>query len=105
MAVRDPGQPVLMRVKPAQVLAAIAAGVMMGGCAQLGGESGPVMLLALEGEASQTDAPPDDPQKAVEHWGAADSKNPRELDNAISYAKSLKATGQKAQALAVLQQA
>jgi Flp pilus assembly protein TadD len=46
----------------------------------------------------------EDPEKAVEHWGREYSSNPRDLDSAISYAQSLKAAGQKTQALAVLEQ-
>ncbi len=41
----------------------------------------------------------------MEQSGQEYSKDPRNLDKALAYAKSLKAIGQKSQALAVLQQA
>ena len=44
-------------------------------------------------------------EKATEYWGKEYSKNPRNLDAALGYAKNLKAMGRKGQALAVLQQA
>lgn len=81
----------------------------MGGCSSLG-ESMPELF------ASKTDAQPqaiadnsgppqDELQKATEYWGKEYGKKPRDLDAALSYAKNLKAMGQKGEALAVLQQA
>jgi Flp pilus assembly protein TadD len=43
--------------------------------------------------------------KATEYWGKEFAKNPRDAKAAVSYAKNLKAMGEKRQALAVLQQA
>ena len=43
--------------------------------------------------------------KATEYWGKAYAKEPRNLEAALSYAKNLKAMGEKRRALAVLQQA
>ena len=44
-------------------------------------------------------------QKATIYWGQQFAKNPADLKAALSYARDLKAMGQKKQALAVLQQA
>jgi Flp pilus assembly protein TadD len=43
--------------------------------------------------------------KATEYWGKEFAKNPRDPNAALSYARNLKAMGEKRQALAVLQQA
>src|SRR4029077_8367910 len=43
--------------------------------------------------------------KATEWWGQKYAENPRDLDAALSYARNLKAMGEKQRALAVLQQA
>ena len=66
------------------------------------------LLAALSADAQPPAAQPAAPldaQSAVEHSGQEYSKDPRNLDKALAYAKSLKAIGQKSQALAVLQQA
>jgi Flp pilus assembly protein TadD len=81
---------------------------MLGACAQVGGgDSGLLAALSSESRPPEAAAPatPLDPQAAVELAGQEYSKDPRDLDKAIAYAKSLKAIGQKSQALAVLQQA
>jgi Flp pilus assembly protein TadD len=44
-------------------------------------------------------------QKATEWWGKKYAENPRDLDAALSYARNLKAMGEKRRALSVLQQA
>lgn len=89
-------------------MAALTASLMMGGCAG-GLDQGTTDLLA---SASPPAAPKDeapsrqtDLEKATEYWGKAYGKDPRNLDAALSYAKNLKALGQKGQALAVMQQA
>ena len=43
--------------------------------------------------------------KATEWWGKKYAENPRDLEAALSYARNLKAMGEKQRALAVLQQA
>jgi Flp pilus assembly protein TadD len=111
MASGDPSQPTRKSEKrehaataAAAVVIAIAACLMLAGCAQTGGGADDD-LFGIGGVASIAEAAPQDPQKAVEYWGKAYSKDPRDLDKALSYAQSLKATGQKSQALVVLQQA
>lgn len=97
--------------KPARargLLAALAAGLLLGGCAQVGGGESTGLFAALapaEPQASAEPAVPMNPQQAAEHWSKQYAKNPRDLDAALSYAQSLKALGQKREALAVLQQA
>lgn len=98
--------------KPARargVLAATAASLMLGACAQMSGEESAGLFASLAPEAAQQQAaapaPPADPRRATEYWGEQYSKNPRDLDAALSYAQNLTALGQKREALAVLQQA
>lgn len=99
------------RVFPAGLVAAMAASVLLGACAQLGGDDGGGLFAALAPEASEAEpqqqaaAQPSDPQAATEYWGKAYAKNPRDLEAALAYAQNLKVTGQKREALAVLQQA
>lgn len=94
--------------RPVGLLAAVTSTLMLGACAQMGGEDSGGLLAALSSESqppAADSAATLDPQSAVEHYGRDYSKDPRSLDKAIAYAKSLKAIGQKSQALAVLQQA
>jgi Flp pilus assembly protein TadD len=96
-------------VRSAGVLAAITASLLLGACAQVGGEESTGLFSALtptETQATQEPAvAPSDPRAATEYWGQQYSKNPRDLEAALSYAQNLKVQGQKREALAVLQQA
>lgn len=91
------------------VLAALSASLLLGACAQVGGDEGSGLFAALAPEqeaVQQAAAPsPSDPRAATEYWGGRYSKNPRDLEAALSYAQNLKVMGQKREALAVLQQA
>jgi len=90
------------------VLAALAASLMLGACAQVGGEESSGLFSALQPEQTQqslAEAAPSEPRAAAEYWGKHYAKTPRDLDVALAYAQSLKATGQKREALGVLQQA
>ncbi len=90
------------------VLAAVTAGLLLGACAQVGGDDSSGLFAALAPEPSQVEvaqAAPEDPRAATEYWGKIYEKNPRDLDAALSYAQNLKVMGQKREALAVLQQA
>jgi Flp pilus assembly protein TadD len=94
--------------RPVGILAAMASTLMLGACAQVGGDDSSGLLAALSPDAKPPEgqsAGPLDAQSAVEQSGQDYSKDPRNLDKALAYAKSLKAIGQKSQALAVLQQA
>jgi Flp pilus assembly protein TadD len=92
-------------------LTALAACTMLGACAQSGKPSLPELLSQNE---AATQAPvPEQPaasgknelMKATEYWGQLYAKDPRNLEAALSYAKNLKAMGEKQRALSVLQQA
>ncbi len=100
--------------KPVRIggrLAALTATLMLGACAQTGVEDTGLMAALLPASDTQTEVAADaaptstDPLKATEYWGQQYSKNPRDLEAALSYAQNLKVIGQKGQALAVLQQA
>jgi Flp pilus assembly protein TadD len=111
MAFGNPGQPIgkgekreHAAVAAAAVVVVVAACLMLAGCAQTGGEAGDG-LFGISGVANLADGVPQDPQKAVEYRGKDYAEDTRNLDKALAYAQSLKVTGQKQQALAVLQQA
>lgn len=96
--------------KPARargVLAACAASLMLGACAQMGGGGDAGLFASLAPETAQPAVPaqPSDPVRATEYWAQQYSKNPRDLDAALGYAQNLTALGKKREALAVLQQA
>lgn len=96
-------------VRPhAGVLAAISASLLLGACAQVGGDESGGLFAALAPEQQQVPqqaAMPSDPRAATEYWGSRYAKDPRDLEAALSYAQNLKVMGQKREALAVLQQA
>lgn len=93
-------------------LSTCIAALMLSGC---GGQApsllGDVGLTANNAPpaAKQTNGEPqlamNDLQKATTYWGQQYAKAPLKLENALSYAKNLKALGQKRKALAVLQNA
>ncbi|MGQ0673629.1 MAG: tetratricopeptide repeat protein [Hyphomicrobium sp.] len=80
----------------------------LGGCAGVGDGIAPSLFASSTPPPSAADepkAPQDELQKATEYWGKQYAEKPSDLDTALSYAKNLKALGQKQQALGVLQQA
>ena len=89
-------------VKSFGIFAAAIACLLVGGCAGMGSaldlaaSDEPSMKLAAKG-------PQTDLEKATDYWAKAFEKNPRDPQNAVNYAKNLKALGQKQQALGVLQ--
>jgi len=100
----------LVMAKPVRglgVVAAITASLLLGACSQAGGDGAGLFssLTPEETQQAAKDAAPPEPQAAAEYWGKLYSKNPRDLGSALAYAQSLKALGQKREALAVLQQA
>jgi Flp pilus assembly protein TadD len=63
-------------------------------------------LLSQDESPAQADDPGrSELVKATEYWAKEYAKEPRNLDAALSYAKNLKAMGEKKRALSVLQQA
>lgn len=88
------------------LLITLAASVILCACAQ--SEAPPLRLghSASYGAAGPEAADPrSELDRAIAYWGQQYAKNPRDRDAAISYAKNLKAAGQKQAALTVLQQA
>jgi len=98
----------LIPVKGLSNLAALALCAFVAACASPGGPS-PLELVAAPMKAEAAGSQPPDSRtelvKATEYWGKEYSKNPRDAKAALSYARNLKAMGEKRQALAVLQQA
>ena len=106
-------------------IAALTASLMLGACGQTLQSSGGLLSdNGSETRVAQT-APPsagkpaqvasatgpasggisDELLKATDYWGKAYAEHPRELKPALSYARNLKAMGEKRRALSVLQQA
>src|SRR6202521_3269044 len=80
----------------AAVTAILAAG--LGGCQTMSDITG---SLTSKAEAS----PDADPRGAVEAYGERYRANPKDADAALAYGQALRATGQRSQAVAVLEQA
>jgi Flp pilus assembly protein TadD len=80
----------------AAVTAMLAAG--LGGCQTMGDVSG---ALTAKTEANLDS----DPRRAVDVYGERYRANPKDADAAMRYGQALRATGQRAQAAAVLEQA
>ena len=95
------------------VFASLTASLILGACAQEGNElqtsllDGKSKLQAEDGpQAEQASAvPKTELEKATEYWGKKFKEHPNNLESALSYAKNLKAMGERQQALAVIQQA
>jgi Flp pilus assembly protein TadD len=80
----------------AAVTATLAAG--LGGCQTMSDITGSI--------SSKAEASPDtDPRHAVDVYGERYRANPKDADAALAYGQALRATGQRAQAAAVLEQA
>src|SRR6202046_4272012 len=78
------------------VTAVLAVG--LGGCQTMSDITGSI--------TSKSDASPENnPQRAVEVYGERFRANPKDADAALAYGQALRATGQRAQAAAVLEQA
>lgn len=95
------------------IVCAVTAGLLGSGCAQQAELPIPEFLSSVEtsapeaGQAAGAGGPVTEQQlaEATTFWGKRYSEAPSDLKAAMSYAKNLKAMGQKQQALAVLQQA
>src|SRR5260370_28697398 len=83
----------------AALTALLAAG--LGGCQTMSDVTG---SITSRGE-SRAEAVPDDPRRAVEVYGERYRANPKDADAALAYGQALPATGQRAQAAAVLEPA
>lgn len=80
----------------AAVAAILAAG--LGGCQTMSDVTGSLGTKAESG-------PDADPRRAVEVYGERYRANPRDAEAGLAYGQALRATGQRAQAVAVLEQA
>jgi Flp pilus assembly protein TadD len=78
------------------VTAILAAG--LGGCQTMSDITGSVTSKAEPG-------PDSDPRSSVEAYGEHYRANPKDADAALAYGQALRAAGQRAQAVAVLEQA
>src|SRR6201991_86572 len=87
----------------AAVTATLAAG--LGGCQTMSDITGSITSTSSKPD-SKTEASPDaDPRRAVEVYGERYRGNPKDADAALRYGQALRATGQRSQAVAVLEQA
>jgi Flp pilus assembly protein TadD len=82
----------------AAVTALLAAG--LGGCQTMSDVTGSITSKAEAGPG-----PDADPRRSTEVYGERYRANPKDPDAALAYGQALRATGQRAQAVAVLEQA
>src|SRR6478735_1454845 len=82
----------------AAVTAVLAAG--LGGCQTMSDITG-----SLTSSSPKAQAVPDDPLRAAEVYGERYRANPKDAEAALAYGQALRATGPRAQAAAVPQQA
>ena len=83
----------------AAVTAMLAAS--LGGCQTMADVTGAL----TQKSSAAAPAIPDDPRRAVEVYGERYRANPKDAEAALGYGQALRATGQRAQAAAVLEQA
>jgi Flp pilus assembly protein TadD len=92
----SPARSVARLFGSAAVVAILAAG--LGGCQTMSDVTGSI--------ASKPDATADaDPRRTVDIYGERYRANPKDTDAALAYGQGLRATGQRSQAAAVLEQA
>src|SRR3954453_14276051 len=98
---RQPSSPARL-LASAAVTAILAAS--LGGCQTMSDITGSITSKAeaSPNPASGSDA---DPRRAVDVYGERYRTNPKDADAALRYGQALRATGQRAQAAAVLEQA
>ena len=82
----------------AAMTALLAAG--LGGCQTMSDVTG-----SLTSSSSKAEAAPEDPLRAAEVYGERYRANPKDAQAALAYGQALRTTGQRAQAVAVLEQA
>ncbi len=95
-----------MRQQPsfARLLASVAVTAMLaaglGGCQTMSDITGSLTSTAEAGPSPDTD-----PRRAAEVYGEHYRANPKDAEAALSYGQALRTTGQRGQAVAVLEQA
>src|SRR5262245_5389989 len=85
------------RLAPAAACLTLAAGLW--GCQT----SGPSDITGSLGEKAEAKA--SDPRRDLDTYRERYKANPKDIDAALKYGKALRSTGQKSQAVAVLEQA
>src|SRR6266478_3561710 len=88
-------------VASAAVTAMLAAG--LGGCQTMSDITG--SITSSKAETNANAGADSDPRRAVEVYGERFRGNPKDADAALRYGQALRATGQRSQAVAVLEQA
>jgi Flp pilus assembly protein TadD len=96
-------RPLLHRFRFARRLASTAAAILAVGLCSCQ-TAGPSDITGSLGEKAQASRPAD-PQREVELYRDRFRANPRDADAALQYGKALRASGQRSQAVAVLEQA
>src|SRR6266702_6028741 len=89
-------QPRFARLLASAAVTALLA-AHLGGCQTMSDVTGAI--------TQRSDATPDDPRRAVDVYGERYRANPKDAEAALAYGQALRATGQRAQAVAVLEQA
>jgi Flp pilus assembly protein TadD len=96
------------------LLIAMASCLLLAACSKMDSSLSDLLTLQKPDQATGSittgaTTPADDGKaelaKATEYWGNVYSKNPKDAQSALNYARNLKAQGEKQQSLAVLQQA
>ena len=98
-------RPNLVRPNLARFLASAAVTAILaaslGGCQTMSDVTGAL----TQKSSAAAPAIPDDPRRAVEVYGDRYRANPKDAEAALAYGQALRASGQRAQAAAVLEQA
>jgi Flp pilus assembly protein TadD len=89
----------LARLLASAAVTAILAATL-GGCQTMSDITGSVTSKAEPGPSAEAD-----PRRAVEVYGERYRANPKDAEAALAYGQALRATGQRSQAVAVLEQA
>jgi len=92
-----------------RIVGLLTVSLMLSACAQSGVGELPGLFASNThppaADDTASDIPHSELEKATAYWGQQYAKQPRNLKAALSYARNLKALGEKQKALAVLQQA
>jgi Flp pilus assembly protein TadD len=99
--------PLDSKTRPARRLTSLAVTILVAagaaGCGTL--QQAGLTTGATAAPSQATPATPADPRQAMELWGERYRANPRDATAAVNYAQALRQIGQRAQAVAVLEQA
>ena len=97
--------PISSKTRAAHRLASVSIAVLIAaGAAGCGTLQQAGLTTGSTAAAPSAQATPADPRQAMQAWGERYRANPRDPATAIGYAQALRAVGQRAQAVAVLEQ-